>query len=44
VLMVANMEEDEWEEVLEAERDGEEGITWVIAPDERAKARGIVRV
>ncbi|OBT54639.1 hypothetical protein VE04_04944 [Pseudogymnoascus sp. 24MN13] len=44
VLMVANMEEDEWEEVLEAERDGEEGITWVIAPEERAKARGIVRV
>ncbi|KAJ9157668.1 Conserved oligomeric Golgi complex subunit 4 [Pleurostoma richardsiae] len=40
VLMVANMEEDEWEE-LTAEEDG--GIEWVLSEDERRKARNLVR-
>jgi len=38
--MVANMEEDEWEE-LTAEEDG--GIEWVLSEDERRKARNLVR-
>jgi hypothetical protein len=43
VLMVANMEADEWEEVREEEAGGEEGLSWVITMDERERARGIVK-
>ncbi|KAH8676071.1 COG4 transport protein-domain-containing protein [Xylariales sp. PMI_506] len=39
-LMVANMEDDEWDE-LEAE--GEDGIQWLLSEDERRKARNLVR-
>lgn len=42
VLMVANMEEEEWEEVNAAD-DDEEGILWVLTEEERIKARGLVR-
>lgn len=42
ILMVANMEDDEWEE-LSAE-DPETGIQWVLSEDERRKARNLVRV
>lgn len=42
VLMVANMEEEEWEEVSAAPED-EEGILWVLTEEERIKARGLVR-
>ncbi|KAK4042399.1 COG4 transport protein-domain-containing protein [Parachaetomium inaequale] len=39
VLMVANMEEEEWEEL-----EGEEGeMEWVLNEDERRRARSIVR-
>jgi len=40
ILMVANMEEDEWEE-LEASSDGG-GMEWVLSEEERRKARTIV--
>ena len=39
--MVANMDEDEWEEVKEG---GEEGMNWVLTVEEREKARGVVRL
>ncbi len=40
VLMVANMEEEEWEEL-----GGEEGgMEWVIGEEERRRARSIVRM
>lgn len=42
VLMVANMEDDEWEE-LSAAPDGEDGMQWVLSEDERRKARNLVR-
>lgn len=42
VLMVANMEEEEWEEVSAAPAD-EDGILWVLTEEERLKARGLVR-
>ncbi|KAL1843732.1 hypothetical protein VTJ49DRAFT_113 [Mycothermus thermophilus] len=41
VLMVANMEEDEWEELVAAGDEG--GIEWVLNEEERRKARTIVR-
>jgi hypothetical protein len=53
LLMVANMEVEEWEEVLEGERqgegtgegtgEGEEGWRWVLSKEERERARGIVK-
>jgi len=42
LLMVANMEDDEWEEIIEL--DGDDGIDWVLTEDERKKARGLVRI
>ncbi|KAK4147908.1 COG4 transport protein-domain-containing protein [Dichotomopilus funicola] len=42
VLMVANMDEEEWEEMLGEE--GQEGeMEWVLSEDERRRARSIVR-
>lgn len=39
--MVANMEEDEWEE-LRAE-EGEDGMSWVLGEEEKKRARDLVR-
>lgn len=41
ILLVVNMEEDEWEELNEGEL--EDGVEWVLSEDERVRARGIVR-
>ncbi|KAI0555567.1 COG4 transport protein-domain-containing protein [Xylaria curta] len=41
ILMVANMEDDEWEELVEAGDD--DGIDWVISQEERRRARNLVR-
>lgn len=41
VMMVANMDDDEWEEI--AALGDESGIDWVISEDERRKARNLVR-
>lgn len=41
ILLVVNMEEDEWEELNEGEM--EDGVEWVLSEDERVRARGIVR-
>lgn len=42
VLMVANMEDDEWEEIVTGGED--EGIQWVLSEEERRKARSLVRM
>jgi len=42
VLMVVNMEEDEWEEV-KGSAEEEEGLNWVISEEERVRARGIIK-
>ncbi|OLN88623.1 Calcium-transporting ATPase 1-like protein 1 [Colletotrichum chlorophyti] len=41
ILMVANMEEDEWEEISaqSLDDDGEDGMIWVLTEDERRRAR-----
>jgi hypothetical protein len=41
ILMVANMEDDEWEELVDT--GDEDGIEWVINRDERRRARNLVR-
>ncbi|KAI1824496.1 COG4 transport protein-domain-containing protein [Xylaria intraflava] len=41
ILMVANMEDDEWEELIDAGDDG--GIDWVLSQEERRRARNLVR-
>lgn len=41
LLMVANMEDDEWDELVAL--DGDDGIDWVLTEDEKKKARSLVR-
>lgn len=41
LLMVANMEDEEWEELIIM--DGDDGIEWVLTDEERRRARGLVR-
>ncbi|KAI1430068.1 COG4 transport protein-domain-containing protein [Xylaria sp. FL1777] len=41
ILMVANMEDDEWEELVDTGDDG--GIEWVLSQEERRRARNLVR-
>ncbi|KAH0494028.1 hypothetical protein TgHK011_000664 [Trichoderma gracile] len=41
LLMVANMEDDEWEEICA--QNGEDGIDWVLTEDEKRRARSLVR-
>lgn len=41
LMMVANMEDEEWEEI--AALDGDDGIEWTLTEDERKKARALVR-
>jgi len=44
ILMIVNMEEDEWEELKgDDSGDGGEGMTWDLSLEERTKARVIVR-
>ncbi|KAK7418986.1 Golgi transport complex subunit 4 [Neonectria magnoliae] len=40
LLMVANMEDEEWDELMALE--GKDGIDWVLTEDERRKARSLV--
>ncbi|RDA88169.1 hypothetical protein CP532_6832 [Ophiocordyceps camponoti-leonardi (nom. inval.)] len=39
LLMVANMEEEEWEEL---EREGSGGAEWIVTREERKRARGLI--
>ena len=41
ILIVVNMEEDEWEELKSGGED--DGMNWVITEEERIKARGIIK-
>lgn len=42
LLMVANMEDDEWEEIVALGE--EDGIDWVLTDEEKKKARGLTRI
>ncbi|OHW95430.1 COG4 transporter [Colletotrichum incanum] len=39
ILMVANMEEEEWEEISAQPDDEEDGMIWVLTEEERRRAR-----
>ncbi|RYC63518.1 Adenosinetriphosphatase/Calcium-transporting ATPase/Nucleoside-triphosphate phosphatase [Xylaria longipes] len=41
ILMVANMEDDEWEELVEAGDD--DGMDWLLSQEESRRARNLVR-
>ncbi|KAK4136723.1 COG4-domain-containing protein [Trichocladium antarcticum] len=43
ILMVANMEDEEWEELAGEEAGTEAGMEWVLSEEERRRARSIVR-
>lgn len=45
ILMVANMEDDEWEELAAGDVEGatEDGMIWVLTEEERRRARNLVR-
>jgi hypothetical protein len=43
VLMVANMEEDEWEELDAVDADDEDAVQWVLSDEEKRRARNLVR-
>jgi hypothetical protein len=43
IAMLVNMEEEEWEALLEEEVEGDEEVAWVLSEDERKRARGLVR-
>lgn len=40
ILMVVNIEDDEWEELM---AEGDDSIEWVLSEDERRKARTLVK-
>ncbi|KAJ3477538.1 hypothetical protein NLG97_g8811 [Lecanicillium saksenae] len=41
LMMVANMEDEEWEELVAL--DGDDGIEWTLTDDEKKQARALVR-
>lgn len=43
VCMLANMEDEEWDALNEAEEGGEEEMAWVLSEEERRRARALVR-
>ncbi|KAH6686559.1 hypothetical protein VD0002_g623 [Verticillium dahliae] len=43
ILMVANMEDEEWREVAAAGDDDEDGMIWVLTEEERRRARNLIR-
>ncbi len=43
ILTLANMEEDEWDELTAEEGGEEEAMAWVLSEEERRRARNLVR-
>ncbi|KAE9382090.1 COG4-domain-containing protein [Stipitochalara longipes BDJ] len=43
ICMLVNMEDEEWDALMEEEREGDEEMAWVLSEDERRRARGLVR-
>jgi hypothetical protein len=42
IVMIAGMEEEEWEEMGSADNAEDDGIVWVLSKEERLRARGLV--
>jgi len=43
ICMLVNMEDEEWDAIIEEEKEGEEEMAWVLSEDERRRARALVR-
>ena len=43
ICMLVNMEDEEWDALIEEENDGNEEMAWVLSQDERLKARNMVK-
>jgi hypothetical protein len=43
ILTVANMEEEEWEEINDGQGEEDGGMQWVLSEEERRRARNLVR-
>ncbi|KAM0280380.1 hypothetical protein ACHAQH_004093 [Verticillium albo-atrum] len=43
ILMVANMEDEEWRELAAAADDDEDEMIWVLTEEERKRARNLIR-
>ncbi|OIW34723.1 COG4-domain-containing protein [Coniochaeta ligniaria NRRL 30616] len=43
MLTVANMEEEEWEEINDGQGEEDGGMQWVLSEEERRRARNLVR-
>jgi hypothetical protein len=43
ICMLVTMEDEEWEALVEEEKDGDEEMAWVLSLDERLRARNMVR-
>ncbi|KAN0121877.1 COG4 domain containing protein [Hyaloscypha variabilis] len=43
ICMLVNMEDEEWDALMEEEQQGDEEMAWVLSEDERRRARGLVR-
>jgi len=43
ICMLVNMEDEEWDALVEEEQQGDEEMAWVLSEDERRRARAMVR-
>ena len=43
ICMLVNMEDEEWDALIEEEQEGDEEMAWVLSEDERRRARALVR-
>jgi hypothetical protein len=43
ICMLVNMDDEEWDALVEDEKDGNEEMTWVLSPDDQLRARNMVR-
>jgi hypothetical protein len=43
ICMLVNMEDEEWDALIDEENDGNEEMTWVLSHDDRLKARNMVK-
>jgi hypothetical protein len=43
ICMLINMEDEEWDALVEDEKEGDEEMSWVLSPDDRLRARNMVK-
>jgi hypothetical protein len=43
IVMVAGMEQEEWDDVADEKEGDDDGVVWVLDREQRLRARGLVR-